>query len=420
MSKSQSFAPLIALALSQALLAADLLVQPGNPNAFQTLQAALNAALPGDRVLIGGPLTPGTITISKSVTIESAPGPTQTLTAFSQSDEIRITALTPGIALTFRRLNVRLIEMGSPPGGILTAGILNGEIRFDGVDMRYGGAGPGNQSRYGNRVMVDLRATRVWFRSCWLEYPDTSSNFGCIDIDGSEGNSCLRVTADTLHLEDCFLRAGSANHLSYSCCFGSSPPNCLGQFATGGRGGFALNATTRNSTLVRCQLSDGNGGTVESSPFWSVPVVAGSPRPSIFGGQAGGVVDQFAVTLEQPQPGRVGAPYTSRGPVLGFGPAAPLSTTGLVNPGTTLGVTLNTPPGSLSAFLIGLAWGETATALGPIWVAPFDLLIHSGGGATQTYGIPPIPELRGIPIVVQAVQLFPSAVRTNPSGVAIR
>ena len=416
---SSEFGALAMLLATSSLPAADLLVQPGNPTAYQTLQAALNAAQPGDRILIGASLImPATAIITQSVTIESVPGAIYTISLYGAGgpQELRIQALSPGLPLTFRRLQIACYEMSAPPGGIRTVGQLQGEIRFDQVDfLRTAGWG---YTLYGGGVIADLSATTVWLRDCRFVAADMHSNFGCIDVSGTNGTSCLKVVADTLHLEDCYLRASSAIHLAYSCCFGI-PPNCAGQWAQSGLGGTALDATTRNTTIVRCQFSDGNGGTVENNPAWLVPVVAGAARPSTFGGQTG-MVDQFGVTHEQAQPGAIGPAWVSRGPIVVFGPAAPLSLGGPVEPGTFVGVTLNTVPGSVSAFLVGLAWGEIPTPFGMCWVTPFDMWLHSGGGTTQTYAIPAIPQLRGIPIVVQALQVFPTTERLNPSGVAVR
>ncbi|HEX6812044.1 MAG TPA: hypothetical protein VF384_10515 [Planctomycetota bacterium] len=417
---SSECAALAMLLATSSLPAADLLVQPGNPTAYQTLQAALNAAQPGDRILIGASLLmPSTAIITKSVTIESVTGAVHTISLYGAgglAQELRIQALTPGLPLTFRRLQIAGYEMSSAPGGIRTVGALQGEIRFDQVEfLRSDGSG---WTRYGGGVIADLSATTVWLRDCRFVAADMHSNFGCMDVQGTHGTSCLKVVADTLHLEDCSLRAASAIHLAYACCFGS-PPNCAGQFAQSGLGGTALDATTRNTTIVRCQFSDGNGGTVENNPAWLVPVAAGAARPSTFGGQTG-VLDQFGVTHEQALPGAVGPQWVGRGPIVAVGPAAPLSIGGPAEPGTFVGVTLNTAPGSFSVFLVGLAWGEIPTAFGMCWVAPFDVWLHGGAGTTQTYAIPAIPQLRGIPIVVQALQVLPTTDRLNPSGVAVR
>jgi hypothetical protein len=353
------------------------------------------------------------------VTIESVAGAIQTIhLSDAGNEELLIQALSPGLPLTFRRVNILCSEMNGGPCGIRTAGVLQGEIRFDHVDMLRTDSSS-HYTTYGGYVLADLRATTVWLRDCQFVAYDMHPSLGCIDVDGLDGTSCLKVVADTLHLENCYLRAGSAIHLAYACCFGS-PPNCSGQYAQGGRGGTALEATTRNTTLVRCQISDGNGGTVENNPAWLVPVLAGAARPSTFGGQTG-MLDQFGVTHEQALPGAIGPPWGGlRGPIVAFGPAAPLSLGGPVEPGTFVGVTLNTVPGSVSAFVVGLAWGEIPTPFGMCWVTPFDMWLHGGGGTTQTYAIPAIPQLRGIPIVVQALQVFPTTERLNPSGVAVR
>lgn len=411
---------LLALALtvlpSGRAVAADLLVQPGNPLAFQTLQAALDAAQPGDRILIGASMMAGSVVVRKSVTIESVPGARYSLSQFGQFEEFRIESLTPGLPFTLCRLDLRFYEMSSAPRGIRTVGIVAGEIRMDQVDCLWS-AGFGF-STWGGGAIADLRASRVWLRESRFEAHDMRSNNGCIDLDGTDGTTCLVVRADTLHMEDCFVRASSANHLVYHCCFPTGT-SCSGQWPHGGRGGTALDAVTRNSVLVRCQFSDGNGGTVESNPGWIPVPTAGAAGSTMLGGQTG-VLDTFAVTSEQGLAGRIGAAFTGRGTVTVQGPAAPLVLTGPVSPGTFVGVRLNTAPGTFNAFLAGLVWGETPTSLGMLWVQPFEMFLHQGGGSTHTFPIPNVLEFRGIPIYTQAVQVFPAIARMNPSGVAIR
>lgn len=402
--------------LSSPLPATDRVVDPNNPLAYPTLQAALNAALPGDRILLAVSVFTDRIVVQKSVTIEPLGSGRQSIAlvpGFPASGEFRIDALTPGIPLTIRRIDFGLLEMSGAPRGIRTAGAVPGEIRFDQVQVQYsGGSG---YSIWGGGSMVDLDTTVVWMRETTMTAYDMYSNNGCIDLDGTYGTNGLVVRADTLHLEDCTLRASSANHLFYHCCFGSTP-NCIGQWATGGNGGAALRATTRNSTLVRCALSDGNGGTVEAGP-WLVPAAGGAAGLSVLGGQTG-TLDPFAVSWEQGLPGHIGNALAGRGAITVWGPAAPLSIGGPVTPGTYLDVTLATP--GLSVFLVGFAWGQTPSAGGTYWVDPVLVFAHGGGGTTQTYALPNAPGLRGLPIVLQAVQVFPMLRLGNPSGVAIR
>ena len=409
---TQCLAALTAL-IATDLRAADLIVDPGDPGAYPSLQAALNAAMPGDRILLATSVFAGPVDVQKSVTIESLGAGRQTISLFSGFGDFRITALSPGIPLTFRRINFALNEMAGGVMGMRTVGSVPGEIRFDQVDVR---RSAGSMSTvWGGGSLVDIDTTVVWLRETTMTVFDMMGNNGCIDLDGTWGTDCLVVTADTLRMEDCDLRASSANHLAYACCFGMAP-NCSGQFATGGRGGSALLANTRNSILVRCSLSDGNGGTVQPGP-WLVSVSAGPAGTSVLGGQTG-IVDSFAVTWEAGLPGQIGAALTTRGATTALGPGAPLTITGPASPGTFIGIQIDTP--GVSAFLLGLAWGETPTALGPYWVAPFEVLLHPGFGAVQTLPVPNLPFLIGLPVVSQSVQLLPVIERNNPSGVAIR
>jgi hypothetical protein len=403
----------VALAFCLPLPAADLVVEPGNPAAYQTLQAALDAAQPGDRILIAAPLMAGAVVVQKGVTIEPLGGGRQSIAFFGQTGGIHIAALTPGVPFVLRRLDLGLYEMGGPIQGIRTAGTVPGEVHFDEVTVHRAAAN--QHTIYGGGSLVRLHTTTVWLRQCTLVAHDLMRNNGCIDLDGTQGTDALVVEADTLRLERVALRGSSANHLDYHCCFpnGSS---CQGQFAAGGHGGAALRATTRVTLLVDGDLSDGNGGTVGAGP-WVVPASGGAAGTSGFGGQTG-TLATWATRHEAGLPGHVGNPHGSRGVTTAHGPAAPLSVGGPATPGSTIDVTLATP--GLSVLLGGIAWGEQPTVLGTWWVAPLDVLPHPGHGVTQQWALPAVSALRSVPVVLQAVRLFPQVGIDNPSGILIR
>ncbi len=404
------------LLLANCLPAADLIVQPGNPAAYQTLQAAVDAAQPGDRILLAASVPISSLILRKSVTIEPLGTGRVSIDVFGSGfggGGIFIQTLTPGIPLVLRRLDLRLYEMGGIVRGIETLGTVPGEVFGDELTVERS-AGT-TWTVYGGWSLADLRTTSVWLRNCQMSTLDMHANFGCIDLDGVNGTDALVVTADTLRLEGCVLRGSSANHLNYSCCFPSGT-SCTGQHATAGRGGAALRATTRVSLLVDCELSDGNGGTVSPGP-WTVPVVPGVEGVSVFGGQTGSLA-VWATTHERGLPGLVGNPHAGRGTLQNLGAAAPLSIGGSVTPGGSIDVTLTTP--GLSVLLGGVAWGEQATQLGTWWVDALTVLQHPGNGATLQWALPAVPALRGVPVVLQAVRLFPQAGIDNPSGVRIR
>ena len=100
----------VALALGGRACAADLLVEWGNPNAYQTLQAALDAAQPGDRILIKGWLQIGVVHVTKSVTIESFDQSVQEIgVVFEMAPNPHagfiIEQLTEGLPFVLRRLS---------------------------------------------------------------------------------------------------------------------------------------------------------------------------------------------------------------------------------------------------------------------------------------------------------------------------
>ena len=174
-------------------------------------------------------------------------------------------------------------------------------------------------------------------------------NFGCIDIDDTRGTDCLEVTANALHLADCAFTAGSANFLYYSSCGG------IPQYPIGGPGGTALAADTNVTTIVRCQFSDGNGGSVEAGPWTQAPAV-GSAALSFFA-KTGRPLGAFAVSHQFGRDGQVmAAPDAARGAWLSLGePLAPAALGGSARLGETLVVDVRPIPGAthVAALVIG-------------------------------------------------------------------
>ena len=200
----------LAVVMSGASIPAiDLIVDPGNPLAYPSLQAALNAALPGDRILLAVPLYVSGIVVQKSVTIEPLGPGRQTiwLTAAGGSlGELRIEALSPGLPLTLRRLDVYINEWAGAPLGIYTAGAVPGEIRFDQVQM-YRDYFFGS-TVYGGGALANLNTSIVWMRETSLTVADLRGSNGCIDLYGNQGRGwrdpmfALRNAARMFSLRD--------------------------------------------------------------------------------------------------------------------------------------------------------------------------------------------------------------------------
>ena len=302
------------LALVLEARAGDLVVNPGKPSAFPTLQAALDAAQPGDRILIETDLAFAATTknvVRKSVTIESVDDSRKLIgyssTVGLQVPRFEIESLTPGMPLVLRRLEFIFFSMGTSPGspGIATRGSIPGEVRLEDVAVRW--FETPNYTIWSGLAMR-IECTQLWMRNCELFAADTLDRNGCVDIDDTRGSSSLEFSGDLLLLERCSLRAGSANFLYYSPCWNGS-----GQHPHGGRGGTALTARSRHTILVATELSDGNGGSVQAGP-WNLAPSAGAAGQSSFV-STGGIASFWASGLVSGRPGVIdaGAPDRTRG-----------------------------------------------------------------------------------------------------------
>ena len=396
--------------LASGALAADLLVDATAPGAYRTLQAALDAASPGDRILVGttdlGTLGMRT-TIRKSVTIQSAQAGRAVLvwmlTNGAPMPRLVLEGLTPGIPLVFRHLEFQVHPDNSlSPGPLLaTSSALPGEVRFEDVQVLW--AGGGRPLEYAI-TLADLQVTHLVLRQCRFSAGDTASNAGCRDIPDTRGASALRFTGDTLVLEDTTLRAGSANFLRKVDCGG------VGEYPIGGPGGSALVAASKFTSLVRTQLSDGNGGSVQTGSWTLTPVPGPAGQSQLTG--PSGTLAAFRVEAEAGLPGALvpGDPGPLRGERVNVGAVeAPLVFLGSGRLGSTatllLGPTLNPPLGILLGFQIGpmptpFGWflcDGTQPMLGLMLTAP----------GTFAFLVPNDPTLIDLLVVAQLVEGSP-------------
>lgn len=358
----------IGLALVFPAKAGDLVVNPAKPGAYQTLQAALDAAQPGDRILLETDLpfaAAGKNVVRKSVTIESADDARKMLgyssTVGIQVPRFEIEALTPGIPLVLRRVDLLFFSMGTSPGspGFATRTTLQGEIRIEDSGI-YWFETP-NYSIWSGLAMR-VECSRLWLRNCELFAADTLDRNGCIDIEDTRGASVLEFTGDDLLIEGSSLTAGSANFLFYSPCWGGA-----GQHPYGGRGGTALRAKTRSTILVATLLSDGNGGSVQAGP-WTVPPSAGAAGQSTLSSPWGNT-GCWASLVEFGRPGAIdlAAPDRRRGQKLPIGnPELQLQLVGSGRLGENLALQTRVADGQVTAVLLAVGLAPLATHFGMI------------------------------------------------------
>ncbi len=409
----------LAVSVSLApVTAKDLLVDPKKPGAYATLQAAMNAASPGDRILVKGPLmgAQADVVIDKSVTIESVDSSMQTLILFEQGwphdHRIFIKSLTMGKPLTLRRLHIDLVPMGSTTDlGIRSDPSLFGDVRMEDVDVTL--SGPRNITKFPG-TLVDLTMDGwVWMRRCRILAPDTESNFAAQNWLDRSGSDALVVRAMSLVMEDCKVRAGSAGFGRFTASM---------QDPAGGDGGRALRAATSWTLLVRSSFSDGNGGFLETGAWQTTPK-PGKARPSQF---TRGYLGAYDSTHEHGRNGAIVKSYTpNRGASGQLGDfEAPLTVGGSAVLGKRIEIEIASSSRKPGGLLFGFEWWLTRfPPYGDIWMNPlktfFSVPVSSTG--KLSFGVPNNSALIDLPVIAQVVTTSGASIKLgNPSGIAVR
>lgn len=408
--------------LSFGVHAADLIVNPTKPTAYPSLQAALDAAQPGDRILVEVSdlrvMNPHP-TIRKSVTIESANLTKYELYAIPLSSFpgpiIKIESLTPGLPLLFRRLRIAAFPMGTGSSSpiIGTSSALAGEVRFDNMDITWDGGG--SASPQFNTTLISVSVQRLWMTGCRVMAADTANNGGCYDIDATSGSNCIRFTGDLITLEDCLVQAGSANYLFKVNC------GPIGEWATGGNGGAALFANSRFTFLTRCKLSDGNGGSIQTGA-WTVAVQPGRPGVSQLTGS--GTLAAYASQVEAGKPGVVAPtfPGPGRGAMTSIGnPNAPLVLVGDARLGGTVNLIVGPSWATPLAVLVGTAFSPLNWSVGTylLDMSSIVAVVPTTGPMTMTWPVPNVPALVDLLLCSQLVEQGPLR-DGNPSAISLR
>jgi len=414
-------------AMSSVHAQTDRIVGGSQPGSYATLQAAISAAAPGDRVLIAQNQTVlATIPIDKALRIESAPGPKRMISFINPSFGVpvplfSITALPAGSALEFSNLSIDVSTMGSGSFAMRTASPQQGEVRFDGVTML-----DFNGWRVG--VLIDLAVGSVWIRDCSFTQRDQPQDGACPDGTAwANAGGCLRVRAQRLVIEDSTLRAASGAWLY------SHPDNCFGCLPTpytqaSPIGGFAIDAITNDTFLIRVRTSDGNGGGAQPPrpPCGSYGIPSG-PGLSTFGSN----VHAYDFVHEWGLAGAVTASWAGfdapRGALTSIGdPTAPLRLSGNAQLGG--GIQASVTETGISLLAMAFAWSPTNTPVGRIAFDPLQehftfLVFTPTPPSTQSWNVPNDPFLSGLPIVTQLFPFDPTngAWRAaNPSALTLR
>lgn len=418
MRQSIPFVGVVLLAAFPALRASDLAVNPTRPGAYPTLQAALDAAQPGDRILVevALPTTDQTI-IRKSVTIESADGVRHQLHylgTVQSAGRILIEAITPGMPLVFRNLDLRFERgLGGDRAlvGVRSLDDLHGIVLFDGMSVESEPLRP----EY-SIVLMDIKVSELWIRNSRIIARDTAATAGCAIRPDNRCSDALIATCRILVIEDSELFGGSANFLRYDPCVASS------QAPFGGCGGMALKAETDATVVVRSLFSDGNGGDIQAGP-WTVTPAPGLAMPSEFI-HPGGFFEAYDSKIERSRDGAVlPGENLARQPAVQLSiPTSPLKLDGNVRPGGSLDLAYLPVPPEPALVLLGMKWSFLRIdPLGFLWIDPASFvakLVFPTAG-TMTLPVPMDAGLVGRPIIGQAL-LVNSVVFSNPSFVQVR
>jgi hypothetical protein len=394
----------------------DRFVNPVRPGAYPTLQAALDAANPGDRILVEVDLPwAGLTTVTKSVTIESADGFRKTLPYLgnaTQPGTFLISGLNPPLPLVLRSLAFRFFrgpDAARDTVGIRTEGHYLGNMHMDDMSIDNG------DQRVDRPVtLVDVDFNVLWIHSTRIVCKDSLPIPGLAPLQENTGSDCLIARVRQLVIEDSELWAGSAPLVQ----FVDGP----GQDPTGGLGGRALVAPTDATVAVRTLFSDGNGGSVELGPWTVTP----APGPkgvtqwkgigSMFQGWNsihGPAFDGRLVSLEDPS--RDVQVFADR-------PIAPLHISGNALVGGALLIDVNVTPADPCVVLVGVRWAFIPVGpQGILWIDPTKILMVFGFNipAAVTLPLPNDPLLIGVPVIGQPVMLMTGELM-NPSSMTIR
>lgn len=234
---------LMLLALSASTAQADVLVvgPPESGLAFHSIQAAVDAAAPGDLILVRAGVYTEPLVIDAPLTLMGEPGVEVEL-----HGTLFVTGIAEGEQLLIAQLEVHA------PDELVAAWVTasEGVVRFQDVAI-VGGRGrtlSGDASDGADGVRVfDCRA--LAFTDCGL-YGGRGGGDGLTMPFGGHGGHALVTTGSPLALHGCLLAGGDGG-----------PADTFGPTTAGGNGGDACRIESFGAFVAGCTLRGGDGGS---------------------------------------------------------------------------------------------------------------------------------------------------------------
>ncbi len=428
MPNASTFLAAVVVAACSLAAQTDRIVHATQSGAYPTLAAAVAAAAPGDRILIAQDLLVlTTVAIDKPLRIQSLTSTRRTISFINlvmgaAQPLFSVSSIPNGTALEFSNLHLDISSMSSGSVALRTAAPVAGELRFVDVSAY-------DITGWRIDVLAQIEAARVHLRGCDWTQRDQPQDGACPDgVAWGSAGGCLRVRAQLLTIEDSSLRAASGAWI-YSHpenCYGCSPAPTY--VMNSPRGGFALDADTTDTFLVRVRTSDGNGGGAQPAlppcGSYGIPAPAGA---STFHG-LGGALHAYDFVHEGGVPGTLSStspPFDApRGLVTQIGDAsAPLRLLGNAQLGGGIQASVSEP--GISLLAMAFAWSPTNTPVGRIAFDPLQehftfVVFTTTSPSTQSWNVPNDPFLSGLPVVTQLFPFDPTSGAwraSNPSGV---
>jgi hypothetical protein len=368
---------------------------------FPSLQQALDAALPGDTILLLGPVNPGSARsfhVNKSLTIEAEILTRVSADAGAHDCCFVITGLTPGLPLVMRNLDIVFHDDSHSRnfGGTLAvdcaAGV--GSIVMEGCRITFRTGYLDWFAARSGATLLSVVADSLWMRDCEVVAEDLGEVEGCncgqwhaYDAEAVAGINAANVSVGDLYLENCRFVGGNGTSLrgdcvSMACCVqGYGDP-----ILAAGDGGFGFDGGGGAEVVVACEFSDAPGGAVTGSCY-GYTIQSGQP------GSSRGPANSHAASVEVQRPALQG----------GF-----LSIRSLLGGGSTLAVA------------VGVSRTRVSTPWGVLHLEPLDVFALPSPPAQLSLLIPANASLAGLPVIAQGIRIGSVFEILNPSMVYVR
>jgi len=380
------------------------------PTNVPTLQAAIDAAQPGDTITMVSMFTDsaGSVVLSKALALVDC-----RLAYPDNSFGLRVTGITGGARLELRNVTIANSGDGFANTSLSSEALridlpasATGDLVFDQVQVR-GSIGSGLPDSRAALLVLSLGGATLTARGCTFRGRDSTplSYQNCGEVGPAGGTGAVLAAPGRYLFEDCAFTGGRG---------GTGFANAMTMVA-GAHGGAGLR-TAGNAVLVHCTVTDGDGGDAlfcNPPPFFRPPnpcAMAAAPGASIL------PADLFGVTWVQGGVGTVTgcANPPPPPPVLPLGravdvlPAAATFTTG-----QPIVLQVAWQPGDLA---VALGAGgpflrvDLPGVIGPLWMQQvvFNQTVGPPGpSGLVTPPLPNVPAGLGVPVdfVVQVAHV---------------